>query len=92
VRGQYPSARVPEAADRRTVHDIIFDELCLGVVADASRDRYRNIMGKLVDQGAEGILLGCTEIDLLVSQQDASVPVFDTTRLHVKKTIELALH
>jgi aspartate racemase len=82
---------VPDAEDRRTVHDIIFGELCLGVVTDASRERYRAIIGKLVDHGAQGILLGCTEIDLLIGQRDAAVPVFDTTRLHVRKVIELAL-
>ena len=82
---------VPDAHDRRAVHEIIYDELCLGVISDVSRDRYRAIMGKLVDRGAEGILLGCTEIDLLVSQSDTSVPVFDTTKLHITKAIDLAL-
>ena len=82
---------VPNAADRLIVHDIIYNELCLGIVDDGSRDRYREIMRGLVEQGAEGILLGCTEIDLLVGAQDASVPVFDTTLLHVQKTVELAL-
>jgi aspartate racemase len=82
---------LPDAEDRRTVHNVIFDELCLGIVSDSSRARYREIMRRLVDRGAEGILLGCTEIDLLISHTDASVPVFDTTKLHVKKAVELAL-
>lgn len=82
---------VPNAEDRLSVHDIIYNELCLGIIDDDSRDRYRQIMRGLVEQGAEGILLGCTEIDLLVGPQDASVPVFDTTLLHVRKTVELAL-
>jgi aspartate racemase len=63
----------------------------MGIINDSSRDQYRQIMRKLVDHGAEGILLGCTEIDLLVRPDDISVPVFDTTRLHVQKAIQLAL-
>ena len=82
---------VPDATDRRTVHDVIFDELCRGVIDSGSRDQYRRIIGDLVDRGAAGILLGCTEIDLLVGPQDASVPVFDTTQLHVRKAVELAV-
>jgi aspartate racemase len=83
--------RVPDAGDRRIVHDVIYDELCVGVVDDGSRDEYRRIMGALADDGAEGILLGCTEIDLLVTQADSPVPVFDTTRLHARRAVELAL-
>jgi amino-acid racemase len=82
---------VPGEADRRTVHSVIYDELCVGVVADGSRDQYRRIMARLVDRGAEGILLGCTEIDLLVGPDDASVPLFDTTRLHAERAVEIAL-
>jgi aspartate racemase len=82
---------VPNAEDRVTVHDVIYNELCLGIVDDGSRHRYRQIMEGLVERGAEGILLGCTEIDLLVGSRDASVPVFDTTLLHVHKAVELAL-
>jgi aspartate racemase len=82
---------VPDAADRRIVHDVIYEELCLGIVADASRDEYRRIMRALADDGAEGILLGCTEIDLLVGAQDSPVPVFDTTRLHVERAVELSV-
>jgi aspartate racemase len=82
---------VPEARDRRIVHDVIFDELCLGIVEDSSREQYRRIMRDLAERGAQGILLGCTEIDLLVGQDDAPVPVFDTTRLHVRRAVDLAL-
>jgi aspartate racemase len=81
---------VPEETDRRIVHDVIYDELCVGVVDDGSREQYRRIMGALADRGAQGILLGCTEIDLLVGQQDSPVPVFDTTRLHAERAVELA--
>jgi aspartate racemase len=82
---------VPGAEDRRIVHDVIYDELCVGVVSDSSREEYRRIMLELSERGAQGVLFGCTEIDLLVGPQDAPVPVFDTTRLHVKKAVDLAL-
>jgi len=82
---------VPDEPDRRIVHDVIYDELCVGVVRDASRDEYRRIMGELAQRGAQGILLGCTEIDLLVGVADAPVPVFDTTRLHAERAVELAV-
>jgi aspartate racemase len=82
---------VPEPEDRALVHRVIYDELCQGVVLDASRDAYRRVMASLADRGAEGILLGCTEIDLLVGPADATVPLFDTTRLHARRAVELAL-
>lgn len=82
---------VPEETDRRIVHDVIYQELCVGVIRDGSRDEYRRIMRSLGERGAEGILFGCTEIDLLVTPDDAPVPVFDTTRLHARKAVDLAL-
>jgi amino-acid racemase len=82
---------VPLEDERRDVHRIIYDELCVGVVDDASRERYRAVMERLVARGAEAILLGCTEIELLVGPQDASVPLFDTTRLHAERAVELAV-
>jgi aspartate racemase len=82
---------VPDAHDRRIVHDVIYGELCVGIVSDASREEYRRIMRNLAGRGAEGILLGCTEIDLLVGPDDSPVPVFDTTRLHVRMAVDLAL-
>jgi amino-acid racemase len=81
----------PEPQDRALVHRVIYDELCVGVVSDASRDEYRRVMRALAEQGAQAILLGCTEIDLLVGQEDSPVPVFDTTRLHAQRAVELAL-
>jgi aspartate racemase len=81
----------PGADDRALVHQVIYEELCVGVVSDASREEYRRIMRALADEGADAILLGCTEIDLLVGQQDSPVPVFDTTRLHAERAVELAL-
>jgi aspartate racemase len=82
---------VPDEADRRIVHAVIYDELCVGVVDDGSRNEYRRIMRDLAQRGAQGILLGCTEIDLLVGPQDAPVPVFDTTRLHAERAVEIAI-
>jgi aspartate racemase len=81
---------VPAEADRRTVHDVIYDELCVGVVREPSRAAYREVMARLVERGAEAILLGCTEIDLLVRPDDAGVPIFDTTALHARAAVELA--
>jgi aspartate racemase len=82
---------VPDEADRQIVHRVIYDELCVGVIDDGSRDEYRRIMAGLADRGAEAILLGCTEIDLLVGAADSPVPVFDTTRLHAERAVELAI-
>jgi aspartate racemase len=82
---------VPGDRDRRIVHDVIYDELCVGVVSHSSRDAYRRIMAGLVDRGAQGILLGCTEIDLLVGPGDATVPVFDTTALHARAAVDFAI-
>jgi aspartate racemase len=82
---------VPGPADRRLVHQVIYQELVRGVVADNSRQAYRRVIADLVERGAKGILLGCTEIDLLIGPQDAPVPVFDTTRLHAERAVDLAL-
>ncbi|CAI2417934.1 putative racemase [Serratia ficaria] len=81
----------PVAADRDIVHRIIYEELCLGKVRDASRDEYRRIISDLEQQGANGIIFGCTEIGLLVGAQDSSVPVFDTTAIHARAAAEYAL-
>lgn len=82
---------VPDEADRDTVHRIIYDELCLGILRDESRDAYRRIMQRLESREAGGIILGCTEIALLVGAQDAQVPVFDTTALHAAAAARFAL-
>lgn len=81
----------PNEADRKIVHDIIYNELCLGVISETSRTEYRRIMKSLVEQGAEGIILGCTEITLLVNDDDTSVPVFDTTAIHAQSAVKYAL-
>ena len=82
---------VPEAGDRALVHRVIYDELCVGVVSEQSREAYRRVIRRLVDAGAQGVLLACTEIELLVGQADSPVPVFPTTRLHVEAALDLAL-
>ena len=82
---------VPEAVERQDVHRIIYDELCQGEVVPDSKARYVEIMDALAERGAEGIILGCTEIMLLVGQEDSPVPVFDTTTLHAVAAVEFAL-
>ena len=82
---------VPDPEDRAIVHRIIYDELCLGKVDERSRTEYRRIMAALVDDGAEAIILGCTEIMLLVGDGDATVPLFDTTSIHARAAAEWAL-
>lgn len=82
---------VPSESDRAIVHRVIYEELVRGIVADASRSEYRRIIEDLVRQGAEGIILGCTEIELLISANDSPVPVFPTTRIHVEAAVHHAL-
>ena len=82
---------VPKQADRDLVHRVIYEELCLGKVVPESRVHYRRIMADLTAQGAQAIILGCTEISLLVDQQDATVPLFDTTAIHARAAAQLAV-
>jgi len=82
---------VPPPEDRRLVHQIIYDELCLGRVEKASRQVYLRIMEDLAARGAEGVIEGCTEIVMLVQQQHTPIPLFDTTAIHVEAAVELAL-
>jgi aspartate racemase len=82
---------IPEPDERDDVHRIIYDELCLGKVLPESRRRYAAIMRGLEARGVQGIILGCTEIALLVRPEDSSVPQFDTARIHAEKAVELAL-
>ncbi|MEU0884910.1 aspartate/glutamate racemase family protein [Lentzea sp. NPDC005914] len=80
---------LPSTQDRATVHRIIYDELCLGIVRDESRRAYQDVIARF--DGAEGIILGCTEIELLITQADVPLPVFPTTRLHVEAAVERAV-
>ncbi|WP_328618558.1 aspartate/glutamate racemase family protein [Amycolatopsis sp. NBC_00355] len=82
---------VPGAEDRDLVHRVIYDELVLGVVKPESREAYRGVIARLVEAGAEGVIYGCTEIELLVGPEDSAVPVFPTTRLHAEAAVDYAL-
>lgn len=82
---------IPEEADREVVHSVIFRELCLGVVDDGSRSQFREIIDRLVDRGSDAIILGCTELELLVKESDSPVPLLATTRLHVDAALDRAL-
>ncbi len=82
---------VPEADDRRIVHDIIYKELVVGEVNPASRTAYREVIARLIDRGAQAVILGCTEIMLLVSDEDSAVPLYDTTTIHALAAVDRAL-
>jgi aspartate racemase len=91
VQGFGLEVLVPNEADRRLVHDVIYQELVKGIVRDESRARYRAVIARLIEAGAEAIILGCTEIMLLVGTDDSAVPLFDTTTLHAEAALSLAL-
>jgi aspartate racemase len=83
--------KVPNETDRALVHQVIYDELCHGIVRDASRVEYQRIIAGLKAQGADGVILGCTEIMQLIGPADVSLPVFDTTGLHAQAAVKLAI-
>lgn len=82
---------IPSEADRQIVHRVIYDELCMGIIAAASAKHYAQIIGRLIDAGAEGVILGCTEIGLLVKPADYGIALFDTTRIHAEAAVQFAL-
>jgi aspartate racemase len=82
---------IPESDDRSKINDVIFNELCLGILSKSSKKAYLAIIEKLAESGAQGVVLGCTEIGLLVKQSDTSLPVFDTTYIHACRAAETAL-
>lgn len=82
---------IPNDEDVEVVNHIIYDELCLGIISQESREQYLQIIEKLKERGAQGVILGCTEIGLLIKQEDTNLPVFDTTQIHGKKAALLAL-
>jgi len=84
-------AIIPEEGEREEVHRIIFGELCAGVVEPASRERLKGTIAGLAERGAQGVVLGCTEIPLIIGQKDSDIPVFDTTRIHAMAAIEHAM-
>lgn len=85
------AVQVPNGEERSYIHDIIYDELCLGHIRARSRDRFRNIIANLVDSGAEAVILGCTEIGLLIKPEDSPVPLFDTTEVHARAAAKWAI-
>jgi aspartate racemase len=91
LAGHGVTVMVPGTEDRALVHRVIYDELCLGTINPESRARLAGIIAGMAAQGAEGVVLGCTEIELLIGPQDSPVPVFATTRLHVAAAVDLAL-
>ncbi len=82
---------VPESEERAFIHQVIFQELCLGILKEGSRSRFTQIIESLSDKGAEAVILGCTEIPLLIHQEDVSIPLFDTTQIHAEAAVEYAL-
>jgi aspartate racemase len=82
---------IPDQADRDIIHAILYDEVCLGKIEQKSRDAFVRIIESLHDKGAEGVILGCTEIPLVVSQKDTTVPLFDTTQIHAEAAVSLAI-
>ncbi len=85
------SSVIPNEVDRKTIHNVIMEELSIGVVNDSSRKKYLEIIKKLSEKGAEGIILGCTEIPLLVKSDDSDIPLFDTTTIHARAAVDYAL-
>lgn len=85
------SVVIPDDEERALVHRVIFDELCLGVIRDESRAAFIDIINHLAERGAQGVILGCTELELLLSSDDAEVPLFPTTRLHIEAAVNHAL-
>ncbi len=84
-------ASTPDDDDRQTVHDIIYDELCQGIISDGSRASYQQIIDKAAKSGSDCVILGCTEIGLLIQQSDVDLPVLDTTAYHVKTALDFML-
>ncbi|MDU7707168.1 MAG: aspartate/glutamate racemase family protein [Clostridium sp.] len=83
---------IPDVEDIDVVNDIIFQELCIGKIKEESRKKFQKIIDSLKDKGADGVILGCTEIGLLIHQADSSLPVFDTIVIHAKRAVEIALN
>ena len=82
---------IPDEKDRKSVHAIIFEELCLGQIKSSSKKDYINIAKRMVEKGARGIILGCTEIGMLLKPEDIDIPLYDTTKIHAAKAVEWAL-
>lgn len=82
---------VPNEEERKIVHEIIYNELCLGIINEKSKEVYLKIIDNMIKHGAEAVILGCTEITLLITQENCSIPVYDTTRIHAESAVDFAL-
>lgn len=82
---------IPADGDRQLIDHVIYDELCRGIIKESSREEFKGIIKRLIALGAEGVILGCTEIPLLIKQEDVEIPLFDTTTIHSKAAVEFAL-
>jgi len=92
LKGKYNlDVLIPSNTDREIIDSVIYNELCLGILKQSSKEKFKDIIGKLVSVGADGLILGCTEIPLLISQEDVGVPLFDTTAIHSKAAVAFAL-
>ncbi|KPJ69225.1 aspartate racemase [candidate division WOR-1 bacterium DG_54_3] len=82
---------IPSQSDREIIDRVIYNELCLGTIKQSSKEKYKEVIERLISDGADGVILGCTEIPLLISQEDVEIPLFDTTTIHAKSAVEFAL-
>ena len=82
---------IPADDEREIIHDVIYNELCLGIIKQSSKERFKKIIKNLITNGVEGVILGCTEIPLLLKDKDVEIPLFDTATIHAKATVEFAL-
>ncbi|MDC6155594.1 aspartate/glutamate racemase family protein [Bacillus albus] len=91
IEENHINVMIPSKKDREKINEVIYTELCLGKVTPQSREYYKRVIEGLVQEGAQGIILGCTEIGLLIKQEDVSVPIFDTTHIHAVEAVNFAL-
>lgn len=82
---------IPSEADRKIIHQVIYKELVQGIIREASKEQYQTIIQKAADNGAEGVVLGCTEIPLLIKPEDVAIPIFDTTKIHAHAAVDFAI-
>ena len=85
------AVEIPEPSGRDIIHRVIYEELCQGVVSDGSRQAFLRVIDELATRGVDGVILGCTEIAMLVSSKDTDVPLYDTARIHTEAAVEMAL-
>ncbi|MGN5648979.1 aspartate/glutamate racemase family protein [Bacillus sp. Brlt_9] len=91
IEENHINVMIPSKKDREKVNEVIYTELCLGKITTQSREYYKSVIENLIQEGAQGIILGCTEIGLLIKQEDVSVPIFDTTHIHAVEAVNFAL-